>query len=78
MEEMERRGYKPDKIWYNCHWRGKTLGMDLSDGWVDRDLVGVWYGAAKSEEIDTIYPEHDKSYYKECIANLRDKGIEIN
>lgn len=77
MDEMERRGYKPDKAWDDCHWRGKTLGMDFSDEWADKDMAEKWYGEARSGGIDTIYPEHDKSYYKECIANLKAKGIEI-
>lgn len=78
MDEMERRGYKPDKAWDDCHWRGKTLGMDFSDEWADKDMAEKWYGEARSGGIDTIYPEHDKSYYKECIANLKAKGIEID
>ena len=24
-----------------------------------------------------IYSEHDNSYYEECLANLREKGIEL-
>ena len=26
LDEMIRRGYQPDKTWYNRNWRGKTIG----------------------------------------------------
>lgn len=31
MDEMIRRGYHPDTIWYEPNYRGKEL--DMEDGW---------------------------------------------
>lgn len=64
MDEMERRGYHPDKIWRDPLWRGNKLGQ--CDGW------------AQVIEINgLIYEEHDDEYLKECLENLKGKGIEI-
>ena len=71
MDEMERRGYHPDKTWRNVNWRGNRLGE--VESWANKneiidDLI----------HINPIYPEHDSEYFEECIENLRGKGIEIN
>lgn len=64
MDEMERRGYHPDKAWRNPLWRGNKLGQ--CDGW-----------AQVIEADGLIYEEHDDEYLEECLENLRGKGIEI-
>ena len=71
MDEMERRGYHPDKIWRNVNWRGNRLGE--VEGWANRneiidDLI----------HMNPIYPEHNNEYLEECLENLRGKGIEID
>lgn len=71
MDEMERRGYKPDKIWRNPNYRGKTLGEQ--DFWCDDSLVDIWYNYK-----GMIYPEHNSNYIQECIDNLAEKGIDID
>lgn len=64
MNEMERRGYKPDKIWRNPNWRGNKLGE-----------VADW---AKMENFNgIIFPEHNDIYLNECLENLKSKGIMI-
>ena len=73
MDEMEHRGYKPDKVWDNPNYRGKTLG--IQEDWADEDIVDIWYNSPKGQ---MIYPEHNNEYLKECIDNLKNKGIEIN
>ena len=73
MDEMERRGYKPDKIWDNPNYRGKTLG--IQEGWADEDIVDKWHNLPKGQ---MIYPEHNDKYLKECLDNLKSKGIDIN
>lgn len=63
MEEMTRRGYKVSKEWIDKNYRGKNTPAY-------EDL----------EEIATtkpIYKEHDSAYLRECLDNLRDKGIVI-
>lgn len=71
MDEMERRGYKPDKIWRNANYRGKELGFE--ENWCESALV-----IACAESKEYIYPEHDDAYLNECLENLRRKGIEIS
>ena len=64
MQEMHRRGYKIEKKWLNCLYRGKKCDMALP-GWVGRsDLMR--------------YPEHNDSYMRECIDNLKQKGVKID
>ena len=74
MQEMVNRGYNPDPIWKNPLYRGKVLKRQ--EDWCDPAFVEELYYVTKSEGI-TIYPEHDEAYLKECIENLKEKGIEI-
>lgn len=67
---MERRGYKPDKIWRDGNYRGKVLGVE--ENWCDSDIVETWYN-----KEGFIYSEHDDFYLNECVENLRQKGIEV-
>ena len=73
MNEMKNRGYNPDPIWENPNWRGKTLG-EVED-WANDDTVSNWVFAARDDRI-MIYPEHNDAYLRECLENLRGKGIE--
>ena len=73
MEEMKHRGYHPDKIWYNCNWRGSALGEE-KDLTCQEAVDEVYQIAIKGE---MIYPEHNDAYLKECLDNLKSKGIEI-
>ena len=74
MDEMERRGYHPDPIWRNPKWRGTRLKEE--EGWANDIAVSLYLYAAQSENR-MIYPEHDEAYLKECIDNLKGKGIDI-
>lgn len=77
MDEMEKRGYHPDPIWRQTNWRGSVLketedidwncGPMLVDYLMTIDAVGCM-----------IYPEHNDKYLKECIDNLRSKGIDVS
>ena len=71
MDEMERRGYKPDKIWREANYCGKKLGFE--ENWCDPAVV-----IACIENEGNIYPEHNDAYLNECLENLRQKGIEIS
>ena len=68
MDEMKRRGYHPDEIWYNVNWRGNKLGEEF--GWADAEKVkNIGYISTN------IYSEHDDDYFEECLNNLKGKGI---
>ena len=64
MEEMERRGYHPDRTWDNPDWRGTLLQQQ--DGFANKVLVEELWTNVNQMSI-TIYPEHDENYYNECI-----------
>ena len=69
-----KRGYKPDQTWYNTNWRGKTLGEQKN--WCNyKECYRLWENA---KEGCMVYPEHNDEYLKECLDNLRSKGINID
>lgn len=72
MDEMERRGYRPDPIWRDANWRGKTIGPDR---WSNEKLADEFYFAALAG--GHLYPEHNDEYLQECLDNLAGKGIII-
>ena len=69
MEEMENRGYKPNLIWKNPNWRGDKIG---EDNWI----IGTNYSNLVNIN-KIIYPEHNDEYLKECVDNLKSKGIDL-
>lgn len=75
MDEMKRRGYKPDEKWYNCDYRGATLGVEK--GWTNPKFIqNILLNTQISGE--PIYFEHDDAYLNECLNNLKEKGVYIN
>ena len=75
MEEMERRGYHPDRTWDNPNWRGSTLGE--CEGFANKQLVeSLWMDVNQMGK--TIYPEHNNEYLAECIALLKEKNAPID
>ena len=75
MDEMERRGYCPDRIWDDPCWRGSTLGRE--EGWADVDFVDDQYCYA-THKGGIIYPEHNREYLMECLENLKAKGVDMS
>ena len=73
MEEMRRRGYKPDLHWYSAEYRGTRL--EYEEGWADQDLADETYHYADNGGL--IYSEHNKDYLIECLDNLKAKGIDL-
>lgn len=63
MEEMQKRGYHPAACWHDKNYRGKQQlpYIDLPEETLSHP----------------IYAEHDALYLKECIENLRAKGITL-
>ena len=74
MEEMKRRGYSPDKTWYLPNWRGTALGE--VESWTYQETVDIIYQTAYDGAM--IYDEHNDAYLRECIENLRSKGIDVS
>ena len=63
MEEMAGRGYNVSPEWLDKNYRGKICPA---------------YEDLPEEKLDNpIYSEYDAEYYEECLANLREKGIEL-
>lgn len=75
MDEMERRGYHPDRTWDDPCWRGSTLGRE--EGWADADYVEDQYCYA-THKGGIIYPEHNDEYIRECVENLALKGVDVS
>jgi uncharacterized protein (TIGR02328 family) len=75
MDEMKRRGYNPDPKWLVPSWRGSTLEFDNT--FADASLVDDRYCYAMSKG-EMIYPEHNAEYLRECIENLKSKGIDMS
>lgn len=75
MDEMERRGYHPDRIWNNPNYRGKTLAMEWD--FADSDFVEDQYCYA-AHKGGIIYPEHNAEYLAECIHLLKEKNAPID
>ena len=75
MDEMKRRGYKPDDSWRNPCYRGKDLAMDWN--FADADFVDDQYCYA-IHKGGIIYPEHNQEYLDFCINLLREKEAPID
>lgn len=61
MDEMKKRGYKPNDLWFDHLYRGQAIASysNLSDVQLTKP----------------IYPEHNATYLKECLDNLASKDI---
>ena len=75
MNEMKRRGYRPDPILEQTNWRGTRLGEEPN--WASDDKVSNYLFEVRDNNF-IIYPEHNDEYLQECVENLKSKGIEIN
>lgn len=59
---MTKRGYNIDKKWLDPTYRGKKSAPYLAL-------------EIPPNSPHPIYNEHDKSYLKECLENLKQKNI---
>jgi len=68
-KEMIRRGYKPDidRI---------TAALMRRHGFCYSDANN--YRIAGTVYYPLKYPEHNDQYLKQCIANLKSKGVDLN
>ena len=74
MDEMKRRGYRPDPVWRNVNWRGSQLGEQKD--WANENEVLEIVSSCQDNSA-MIYFEHNSDYLLECIENLLTKGIDI-
>lgn len=71
MNEMKKRGYNVEPLWYDPFYRGK-----IALPWHVEQLGDT--SLAYDENKTSIYAEHDEHYLQECIENLNGKGIHIS
>ena len=54
-------------------------GYNVSEEWLESNYRGKKLGFTGTYKVDTSkYPEHNKEYMKECIKNLKQKGVDLN
>lgn len=76
MDEMEKRGYHPDPIWRQTNWRGNILGATDEKEWNCGPALTDYLMTIEATNV-TFYPEHNDAYLRECIENLRGKGVDV-
>ncbi|MFC2949798.1 TIGR02328 family protein [Virgibacillus sediminis] len=69
MMEMDKRGYRHDPLWDDPYYRGKNSPNHTE--------ASLYQKETKLKISFPIYPEHNKSYLAECLANLHSKGVEL-
>ena len=77
MDEMVKRGYKPDTIWRQTNWRGKVIGEDNDSEWSCGPALTDFLMTNEATDC-TYYPEHNDEYLKECINLLKEKNAPID
>jgi len=70
MHEMTVRGFKVDRKWIEATYRGLR-----SESWSESEL---WKNDIDDCDSEFIYPEHNEKYLRECLDNLRGKGVTLN
>lgn len=77
LDEMRHRGYTYTPEWDRAEFRGKQLGVDTR--WYDlHTLLLTPHQHSPILKARSIYPEHDDAYLKECLDNLKRKGVFLN
>ena len=66
IDEMVRRNFKVDELWFDSRYRGKKIGYDNST-FTKKILVNT-----------IIYKEHSIEYLVECLKNLNNKNIYLS
>jgi uncharacterized protein (TIGR02328 family) len=67
MLEMLKRNYKVSKEWRIPNYRGAKIGF-----------YNISYESPNIlNQLIKIYPEHNNNYLKECLKNLKKKGVKI-
>lgn len=73
MEEMVKRGFNVNGLWYDIFYRGQFCDPYSScQEWCNIFASSMANGTAP------VYLEHDREHLQECLDNLAAKGIHIN
>ncbi|MFT8870748.1 MAG: TIGR02328 family protein [Sporolactobacillus sp.] len=64
LDEMQKRGYRPDDNWRNPLYRGRHC-----PGYTALEVAAP---------TRPLYPEHNEAYLQLCLTNLREKGIVLH
>jgi uncharacterized protein (TIGR02328 family) len=71
MREMQRRGYNPNSCWFDPGYRGNSALQFVPDSKEIQRLL------AEKDKKSFVYPEHNSEYLRECLSNLRGKGVNL-
>jgi uncharacterized protein (TIGR02328 family) len=71
MREMQRRGYNPNGCWFDPGYRGNSALQFVPDSKEIQRLL------AEKDKKSFVYPEHNSEYLRECLSNLRGKGVNL-
>ena len=72
MQEMQRRGFYVDPVWFDYGYRGKRCAPDSVE-----QVAKMLCDCEIDLEFRSIYYEHNDAYLKECVDNLKGKGIDL-
>jgi hypothetical protein len=77
MDEMKRRGYHPDEAWYDCDYRGSTLGTE--DAWCDLDWAIELHHKATNDNTAIIYcsDEHYGTWNSDTMREKFPSGTQF-
>ena len=84
VEEINKRNekglmnYKVKSFWYNPLYRGKLCNYRCKffEDEIE-NIIQNYLDHPQYHLFGTYYKEHNSDYEKECIENLRKKGVEI-
>lgn len=71
MYEMQQRGFNLDCCWFDPGYRGKSALK------FEPDYVEIQRLQDDKNKVPFVYPEHNDEYLTECLANLRNKGVNL-
>lgn len=81
MKEMLNRGYTPDSEWFNPAYRGKHCEPYVYprvEIHTTSEYKSFMLPCGATAPREFLYPEHDDKYLKECLDNLKGKGVYID
>jgi uncharacterized protein (TIGR02328 family) len=82
MNECSMRGFKTDIKWLDVNYRGKKC-LPFTEDEINASIYIEHLSVPPTINPDYystkfIYPEHNPSYLRECLLNLRSKNATLN